>query len=319
MSEHHHHHDHDHDHTHRILPSSEEEKQQMYFAMRLSLGIGVLMLVMKVTAWWLTKSAAILSDAAESVVHVVAVGFAAYSMRLSYKPADRTHAYGHAKIGFFSAGVEGGMILLAAIFIIFESVGKIIEGPTMENLGLGTVLTVAAVLINGILGFWLLRLGKKRHSLILEANGQHVLTDCWTSIGVVLALGLIFLTRWNYWDPIFGLLMGANIFITAVKLMRRSVGGLMDEVELAQEESVQSALDKIVSAKGMTYHELKVRPMGDRQAVEFHLLLKDNLPLIEAHQIATEVETELKSTIEPPPYVTTHLEPLSSSHEKQHH
>src|SRR4249920_1588802 len=142
------------------------------FAMRLSLGVGFFMLASKIAAYWLTGSAAILSDAAESVVHVVAVSFAAYSLWLSVKPADRSHLYGYDKISFFSAGFEGAMIIIAAFYIIFVSIEKWISGLKLENLGLGTSLTFLASLINGALGLYLLGIGKKKHSLILEANGK---------------------------------------------------------------------------------------------------------------------------------------------------
>ncbi len=143
-----------------------------------SLVIGVLMFVMKVGAYLLTGSAAILSDAAESVVHVAAVAFAAYSLRLSFRPADDQHLYGHTKISFFSAGFEGAMIILAALYIIYEVVAKWRAGLHLENLGLGTGLTALAMVINGVLGGYLVWLGKQKRSIILEANGKHVLRAC---------------------------------------------------------------------------------------------------------------------------------------------
>ncbi|MEI6073849.1 MAG: cation diffusion facilitator family transporter, partial [Verrucomicrobiae bacterium] len=148
--------------------------------MNLSLGVGLLMFVIKVSAYLLTGSSAILSDAAESVVHVAAVIFASYSLRLSFRPADQDHQYGHAKIAFFSVGFEGAMIILAAIYIIYVSVSKWLTGLALENLGAGSLLTASTVAINGGLGAYLVWLGRRRNSRILEANGKHVLTDCWT-------------------------------------------------------------------------------------------------------------------------------------------
>ncbi len=293
------------------------EHHQLIFAMRFSVAVGFFMLLLKTGAWAMTGSAAILSDAAESVVHVAAVLFALYSMHFSHKPADRGHAYGHAKIGFFSAGFEGGMILLAAVFIIYESVRRLMIGPELEHVRLGLALTLLATVINGALGGWLLWLGRVRKSLILESNAQHVLTDCWTSLGVVLALVLTIFTGWAYWDPIFGLLVGANILLAARRLLKRSIGGLMDEVETTQREEIVRALDEIVSRGDMDYHELKVRPLGDRQAVEFHLLMRDDLTLDAAHRIATRVEDALRAAISPSPYVTSHIEPIQS-HDDAH-
>ena len=181
------------------------------FAMRLSLGVGFFMLASKIAAYWLTGSAAILSDAAESVVHIVAVSFAAYSLWLSLKPPDRSHLYGHDKISFFSAGFEGAMIVMAAFYIIYVSVQKWMAGLKLEHLGLGTGLIVLASLINGGLGFFLIAIGRKHRSLILEANGRHVLTDCWTSIGVVIGLTLAMFTGWLEFDPLVAILVALNI------------------------------------------------------------------------------------------------------------
>src|SRR5690625_1847261 len=139
------------------------------------------MLVIKFGAYLLTGSAAIFADAVETIVHIVAVGFAAYSLRLSQKPADENHPYGHAKISFFSAGAEGMLIVLAAIFIIQDAIHKWIAGVELVNLGLGTALTGVTVLLNGALGFYLRSIGKRKNSLILKANGKHILTDAWTS------------------------------------------------------------------------------------------------------------------------------------------
>ena len=176
------------------------------FAMRLWLGVGFFMLASKIAAYWLTGSAAILSDAAESVVHIVAVSFAAYSLWLSLKPPDHSHLYGHDKISFFSAGFEGAMIVMAAFYIIYVSIQKWMAGLKLEHLGLGTGLIVLASLINGGLGFFLIAMGKKHRSLILEANGRHVLTDCWTSIGVVVGLTLAMFTGWLEFDPLVAIL-----------------------------------------------------------------------------------------------------------------
>ncbi|HSP91569.1 MAG TPA: cation diffusion facilitator family transporter, partial [Vicinamibacterales bacterium] len=161
------------------------------FAMRLSLAVGVLMLLGKVSAYLLTGSAAILSDALESVIHVLAVGFAAFSLHLSAKPADRKFPYGYERIAFFSAGFEGALIVLAAVSIIWVAADKWVHGLEIERLGTGMLLVVAASVVNGALGWYLVRTGRRTGSIILEANGTHVLTDCWTSVGVVGGLCLV--------------------------------------------------------------------------------------------------------------------------------
>ena len=177
----------------------------------LSFWIGVVMLAIKTAAWHLTQSSAILSDAAESVVHVAAVAFVVYSLRLSQKPPDEDHPYGHAKISFFSAGFEGGLISIAGVFIFYQAVHQWAGGLEPQRLGMGSALTALAMLINGWLGWHLLRLGKRGGSLILEANGNHVLTDAWTSIGVLAGLGLTWATGWMGFDPICAMLVALNI------------------------------------------------------------------------------------------------------------
>ena len=181
--------------------------------MRLSLAVGVLMLLGKTTAYLMTGSAAILSDFAESVVHVIAVAFAAFSLRLSTKPAGPTFLYGYERITFFSAGFEGAMIVVAAIWILVEAIAKWMAGLKLEHLGAGTLLLVAAGTLNAWLGWYLLRVGKRSHSLILEADGKHVLTDCFTSFGVVAGLGLVLLTGWKPFDPLVAIAIALNILV----------------------------------------------------------------------------------------------------------
>lgn len=296
---------------------SEADRMAMKFAMTLSLVIGILMFVIKVSAYVLTQSAAILSDAAESVVHVAAVCFAAYSLRLSYKPADDDHMYGHAKISFFSAGFEGAMIILAAFYILYESVHKIIVGPHLENLGLGTLLTVVATVVNGALGGYLVWVGRRKRSLILEANGKHVLTDCWTSAAVIVGLALVLVTKWLYWDPICGLLMALNILISGGALIRSALAGLMDRADPEAQRQLEEILDRETERQGISYHALRHRNVGDSHWVELHFLFPDGTPLAEAHRTATIIEREIERALLPHAHVTSHLE-CQGDHEVLH-
>ncbi len=175
----------------------ERELRNTRFALRLSLFFGLAMLIGKMAAYAMTHSAAIFSDAAESVIHVIAVGFATFSLRLSAKPASSQFLYGYERIAFFSAGFEGAMIVVAAITIFFESARRWIAGLQLEHLGAGALLILAAGILNGGLGYYLLRVGRRTNSLILEANGKHVLTDSCTSFGVVGGIGLVLLTHWK--------------------------------------------------------------------------------------------------------------------------
>ncbi len=290
---------------------------ELRFAMNLSFGFGVLMFIGKSAAWWLTGSAAILSDAAESVVHVVAVAFAAFSLRLSEQPADENHHYGHGKIAFFSAGFEGAMIVIAALFILYAAIEKLIFGPVIEQLGWGVLLTSAAALINGALGAYLLNLGRRRHSLILEANGKHVLTDFWTSAGVVLALALIWLTGWAYWDPIFAIALALNILYSGFNLMRNSLSGLMDVADAGVHQVLETILAEETTRQGLTYHDLRHRFTGEIHEVELHLVFPELVSLREAHRMATVVEKRIEQSVEPGASVTTHLEP-AESHDRDH-
>ena len=290
---------------HLPAPSAAAEKK---FAMSLSIAAGVLMLVLKAVAWTWTGSTAILSDLGESVAHLAAVAFAAYSLHLALRPPDANHTYGHAKIGFFSAGFEGAMITVAALYIIYEAVASLFRGPELTNLSIGIALTATASLLNGALGWHLVRTGRRRNSIILEANGHHVLTDCWTSLGVLLALGLVTLTGWPYWDPIFAIAAALNILLSGANLVRRSVGGLMDAADPRTNALIRSIVDEETRRHGITHHNLRHRNIGDAHLVDLHLCFPDDILLRDAHRVATAVEEAIESAVKPAALVTTHLE-----------
>ena len=300
-----------------LAAKTKADRKALSFAMTLSLAIGLLMFVMKVGAYLLTGSAAILSDAAESVVHVAAVIFAAYSLKLSYKPADESHLYGHAKISFFSAGFEGAMIILAALYIIYESVHKWLVGLRLENLGFGVGLTAAATVINGALGAYLLWLGRRKNSIILQANGKHVLTDCWTSLAVLVGLGLVLVTNWLPFDPICGIIMACNILLSGTGLMKTSFAGLMDKADPETQKKLVEILTRESQKHGLTYHDLRHRNLGDAHRVVVHLVFPAGTSLAQAHREATRIEQLIQESLEPRAYVTTHLE-CASDHDELH-
>ena len=276
--------------------------------MRLSLIMGFVMLVLKVGAYVITGSAGILGDAAESVVHVAAVMFAAYSLALVGKPADEDHRYGHSKAEFFSAGVEGGLIILAAVYIIYESIKKLVSGGEVGNLGAGVLLIVATVVINGVLGWVLIRQGKKSGSLILVSNGHHVLTDAWTSLGALAGLGLMKLTDWPGWDPVCGLIMAANIIFTGFGLVSRSVGGLMDVAHPEVTKALDEALARETAKHGVSFHALRHRDSGNVHWVDVHLLFPDDISLKAAHRTTTEIERAVKESVSQRVMITSHME-----------
>ncbi|HMP77069.1 MAG TPA: cation diffusion facilitator family transporter [Kiritimatiellia bacterium] len=298
-------------------PSAPVAPAPELWVLRLSLAVGLGMLVIKVWAYWITGSAAIFSDAAESVVHNVAVGFALFSLWFSARPADKNHPYGHDKIDFFSAGFEGALIVLAACYIIYEAVHKWLHGLVLENLGAGLWLTVAAFVVNGALGGFLVWRGRKTNSLIVEANGRHVLTDSWTSLGVIVGLLLAWRTGWKPFDPICAILVALNIFWSGFSLMRRSFQGLMDEADPEIDRVVREVLSAESAKRAVQFHELKHRKAGRQIWIELHLLFPDETPLWTAHAQATEIEDAIERRLGPTSRVITHLEP-AHDHDRAH-
>ncbi len=287
-----------------------KDKSAQMFAIRLSFAFGLLMLAMKWYAYYLTGSTAILSDAAESVIHVIGVGFAVFSLWYSFQPADEEHTYGHHKISYFSAGFEGALIILAAVFIIYISVKRLIFGIEISNLDKGTYFTFAASIINLILGLYLVWKGKKSNSIILIANGKHVLTDSWTSFGVVGGLLLTWITGWLPFDPIVAIAAALNILWSGGKLVRQSVGGLMDEADKKTSDAIKGILDQETTRKDLKYHQLRFRESGNVLWLEFHLLFPKGTLLEDAHNTATEMEIAIKKSFNTHTNIITHLEPL---------
>lgn len=288
----------------------ENKLREARFAMRLSLTAGLFMLAGKVTAYFMTHSAAIFSDAAESVVHVVAVAFAVFSLRLSAKPAAPQFLYGYERITFFSAGFEGAMIVVAAIAILFDSIRKWMAGLQLENLGAGTLLVLFAGILNVILGYYLLHVGRRTNSMILEADGKHVLTDSWTSFGVVGGLGLVLLTHWKPFDPLVAIAVAVNILWSGGRLVWRSAVGLLDYSDPTVGRDIRDKLDRICSELAIQYHGVRYRTTGYRQIIEVHLLFPQLTSVSEAHRLATILEERLPSELGTPAEVVTHLESL---------
>jgi cation diffusion facilitator family transporter len=298
--------------------ASERDIRDARFAMRLSLIFGFAMLAGKLTAYFITNSAAIFSDAAESVIHVVAVGFASFSLRLSTRPASSQFLYGYERISFFSAGFEGAMIVFAAIAILYQSIRDWITGLQIRNLNSGVLIILAASVLNLGLGWYLVRTGHKTNSLILEANGKHVLTDSWTSFGVVGGLTLVLITHWLPFDPIIAIVVATNILWSGGKLIWRSATGLMDYSDPTIGHKIRQKLDGICADLGLQYHGVRFRTTGYRTLIEVHLLFPREMPVSEAHALATVVEERLPGELSLPAEVFTHLEALED-HAAVHH
>jgi cation diffusion facilitator family transporter len=295
----------------RGVAGYEEQKN----VMNLSLAAAVVLLGAKVTAAVVTGSSAIYSDAAESVVHFLAVCFAAWALRLVHKPADETHHFGHDKVAFLSAGFEGAMISAAALLIFYEAVRQMIFGVSIENLSFGMIVTAAAAAINLALGLALINVGKRNGSPLLRANGHHVLTDVWSSVAVLVALGLYKSTGWVWWDPLAAMLAALNILRVGYKLIRESLGGLLDESDPAVEKDIRNLLDGEVAKLGLSYHNLRHRHSGRTHWVEFHLVFDDTLSVGEAHAAATAIESSVAEMLHPDGRVISHLEPKSAEND----
>jgi cation diffusion facilitator family transporter len=289
----------------------------MRFAMRLSLAFGFLMLGGKMAAYLITGSTAILSDASESVVHLVAVVFAWFSLWLSLKPANQRYLYGFERITFFSAGFEGAMIVLAALFIIVVTIRKWLTGLELTNVGVGTLFTLVTSVLNAALGWYLVRTGKRTQSLILEADGKHVLTDSWTSAGVVAGLALVMWTGWKPWDAICALAVAANILWSGGSLIWRSATGLLDTADPRTGKLLREKLDTLCGELGIQYHGVRFRSTGHRLLVEVHLLFAGAQTVAEAHRLATLLEERLAETLGQPAELITHLE-AKDDHEAVH-
>lgn len=289
-----------------------------HVAMAASLGVAVLMLVGKFTAYWLTGSTAILSDALESVIHIVATGVAAYSLWFTTQPADRDHPYGHGKFAYFSAGFEGAMILVASISIIVLAVRALILGPELKSLDIGLAVTFGLAMVNLALGWFLIATGKRTNTLVLEANGHHVLTDMWTSLGVVVGVFLVYVTGLTWLDPVVAILAGLNILYSGFKLLRTAFKGLMEQASTHDTTLVLGVLERAV-AEGLIggFHQLRHRRVNDQLYVDAHLLLAGRLSLEEAHRRASEVERRVDALFpEERVWMTSHLEP--EEHEAVH-
>lgn len=281
----------------------------------ISMIVGFLMFLGKMGAYLITGSAAILSDALESIVHIFAASLAFYSMILSLRPPSKTQPYGYGKIEYFSAGFEGSLIIIAALSILFLGIRDIILGPEVQKIDVGIYIIAAASIVNLILGYYLIRTGNKTNSIILIADGKHVLTDSITSFGALAALILILITGIVYFDPIIAILIGINILVTGYKLIRQSFKGLMN----TSDPEVLAKLDEFMTSivvndsRVLSYHRLRYWSSGDKYFVDLHIACEDNMTVNESHKLLEEIEKKISDTIFPKHQVELllHLDPES--------
>ena len=264
-------------------------------AVLLSLIIGIGLFVAKMGAYFITDSAAIFSDAAESIVNIFAASMALYSIMLSSKPADESHRYGHGNVEFFSAGFEGMLILIAAIVIIYQAVTDIIAGPQLKSLNIGVVVIASAGIISLALGTYLIRTGKKTNSLTLIADGKHVLTDSVTSIGVVIGIILVIFTDYVILDPIMAIIIALNILYTGYRLIRESVSGLMMETDPLVIKKISNILSANRKDHWIDVHELRYWQSGDTVFIDFHLILPYFFTIEQSHKDEKDIDEKLMS------------------------
>ncbi len=275
----------------------------------LSIAAAVATITLKTLAWWITGSVGLLSDAAESVVNLAAAVLALLVLRWVESPADDEHPHGHDKAEYFAAGVEGALILLAAVVIVWTAVPRLTEPRPVEAVGVGLAIAVAASVINLVVARVLMDVGRRHRSLTLEADGRHLMTDVWTTIGVVAGVALAALTGWDRLDAVVALLVAANIVVSGTLLLRRSLAGLMDRaLEPDEQNAVIGVLDGY-AADGVRYHALRTRRAGRRAFITVHVLVPGGWTVKRGHDLCERLERDIVAAV-PLAVAMTHLEPL---------
>lgn len=266
-------------------------------------------ITLKLFAFFLTNSVSLLSDALESFVNLLAAGITFFMIRLSQKPPDATHPYGHSKAEYISSIAEGFFIMLAAGAIIFTAAQRLLHPAPLEKPGMGLLFSILASAINLIVGLMLIRNGKKRHSLALEADGHHLLTDVYTTAGVLVGLVIVYTTKLFVLDPIIAILVGLNIISAGFGIVQKSLGGFMDSaIDKGYLDFIKAKFAEYKSQK-IEFHGLRTRQAGSRIFISFHVLVPGIWTVQQAHSLVEEVEKTIRTAI-PNSTLTTHIEPL---------
>lgn len=275
----------------------------------LSIGAAVTTIAMKSGAYLLTGSVGLLSDAVESIVNLLGAVMALGMLTIAARPADDEHSYGHSKAEYFASVVEGILILVAAAGIAYTGIERLLNPRPLEQVGVGVLVSIGASVVNFIVARILMAAAKKHNSITLEADSQHLMTDVWTSAGVIAGVGLIAVTGWNLLDPIVALIVAANIVWTGLGLVRRSVDGFMDvslpELELI---AIESVMIKYRTEKNVEFHALRTRQAASRRFLSVHMLVPGSWSVHDAHHIAEDFEGDIRAELGEAT-ITTHLEP----------
>ena len=274
-------------------------------------------IALKAGAWLVTGSVGLLADAAESIVNLVAAVVALIALKIAVKPADANHNFGHTKAEYFSAAVEGVMIFIAAISIGIFAVQRLLVPQPLEAVGVGLAISVVASVLNGAVALLLIRAGRRHHSIALKADGKHLMTDVWTSAGVLAGIVLVWLTGWDWLDPVIAIAVGVNILFAGYALVQESTAGLMD-VSLPEEDNER--LRAILSSRAgaaVGFHLMRTRVSGTRQFMEFHLLVPDEWSVKQGHDFLEDLSDEIVSEF-PRMTVTGHIEPINDARSYSH-
>jgi len=296
------------------MTPAETAQRERIRAILISLGAGTLILALKAAAYFLTGSMALQSDAMESIVNIVAAAFGFGAVLFAGQPADKNHPYGHGKMEYFAAAFEGGLISLAAVIIIYESVMALVHGLELKSLGLGMALNISAGALNGLLGWWLVRTGKRLNSQTLEADGHHVLSDFYSTAGILVGLVLVLATGLWWLDPLVALFVGGMLIKTGFGLVRESAAALLDEEDSEMIEKIVATLDGLlrggVGKTGViTVHGLRAIRSGRYTHVDIHLVVPEYDPVAKAHDAAERFEDVLIKAAGLEGEVHTHIDP----------
>jgi cation diffusion facilitator family transporter len=274
----------------------------------LSIAAAVATIAIKTAAYRMTGSVGLLSDAIESVVNLAAAVVALVMIAIAEKPADEEHAFGHSKAEYFSSATEGGLIVLAAASIAVTAVPRLLHPQPLENVSLGLVVSLAASLINLAVARVMLAAGRRHHSITLEADGKHLMTDVWTSAGVLVGILLVKLTGWLMLDPLVALAVAANIIRVGYLLMVRSANGLLDNAVPQDSRERIAALLARHEADGLRFHSVLTRQAGRRSFVALHVLVPGSWTVRQGHDFLEQIEREIRDLFTGPATVFTHLE-----------
>ncbi len=275
----------------------------------LSIGAALLTIGLKTWAWWLTGSVGLLSDALESLVNLAGAVMALWMLHVAAQPADERHAYGHGKAEYFSSGFEGLLILAAALGIAWTAMERLLDPQPLEAVGIGLAVSVAASIVNLLTARVLLAAGRAHHSITLEADAHHLMTDVWTSVGVIVGVGAVAFTGWLWLDPVLALLVAGNIVWTGVQLLRRSTAGLMDAALPPEQQQAVEAVLASYEAQGLGFHALRSRQAGARVFISVHVLVPGQWTVQQGHDLVEQIEADIRRAL-PRAHVLTHLEPI---------